>query len=78
MKVNISKEKVEAFKWRCYNTFKSVILPVAIPIILVRMESMPNDLSILVSIELWESVAYAVIIALLGSIIAGIDKTRRV
>ncbi len=66
-----------AFLWRFYNTFKSVILPVTLPVIIYELEKTPNDLSILVSMELWANLAYVAILASLGATLAGLDKVNR-
>ncbi len=65
------------FLWRFYNTFKSVILPVTLPVIIYELEKTPNDLSILLSMELWGNLAYVAVLASLASILAGLDKVRR-
>ncbi len=66
-----------AFLWRVYNTFKSVILPAVLPILIYELEQSPKDLSILWSGQLWVNIAYVSILALLGSTLAGLDKVYR-
>lgn len=74
---SIKNPLVRAYAWRVYNTFKSVILPVAIPLILLKLQETPDDLSILFKGELWLQILYAVVIALLGGVVAGLDKINR-
>ncbi len=74
---NIKDPIWKAFAWRFYNTFKSVILPVTLPLILYELEKTPKDLSTLLSAELWLNVAYVAVLAVLASTIAGLDKINR-
>lgn len=67
----------DSFKWRVINTFKSVIIPAVVPIILFELTESPNDLSVLLSKDLWLAVGYAALVALLGSLVAGLDKVYR-
>ena len=79
--MKLTKKKLEminAFSWRFYNTFKSVILPVALPFILSQMQKTPNSFEFVTNKEFWVALAYAIVISVLGSTIAGIDKLRRV
>ena len=71
-------KKIDAFKWRFYNTFKSVILPIALPFILNEMQKNPNNFEFVTNKEFWVALVYSVIIAILGSTIASLDKLRRV
>ena len=67
-----------AFLWRFYNTFKSVILPVAIPVIIYNLEQHPDNwLEIFVSASFWGNLAYVSLLAILGATLAGVDKIRR-
>lgn len=67
----------KAFAFRVYNVFKSVILPIVAYMVYERLKANPNDLSCLLEGEFWTSTLYAVIIAVLGSTIAGLDKVSR-
>lgn len=73
----IQDEVLKAFAFRVYNTFKSVILPIVLSLIVLELEKTPGDLSILVSGEFWYKILYAVIVALIGGAVAGLDKVKR-
>jgi hypothetical protein len=73
----IQNEVVRAFGFRVYNTFKSVILPIVLSLIILELEKTPGDLSCLVSGEFWYKILYAVIVALIGGAVAGLDKVKR-
>jgi hypothetical protein len=67
-----------AFAWRVYNTFKSIVLPVALPVILANVEYFQDNVFLMfISRELWLNLAYVSFIALIGSAIAGLDKVNR-
>ena len=72
-----TEEQVESFKWRVWNTFKSVIIPTVALILFTRLGETPNSLDQLLTKDLWEAIGYAVLISLLAGITAGADKTRR-
>lgn len=74
---NLTQKQIESFKWRVWNTFKSTILPVAAVTIYARLSQTEGQIDILGSWELWEAVIYAVLISLLGSLVAGVDKVKR-
>ena len=74
----MKNDKVEAFLWRFYNTFKSVIFPVVAGVLLIELEKNPGQLDVLLSGELWELVGYSLLISVLGSAVAGVDKLTRV
>ena len=69
--------QTEAFLWRVWNTFKTVCLPVVLVMVMSRLEG-ELSISVLASFEFWDSVVVAVITALAGSILTGIDKVHRV
>jgi hypothetical protein len=73
----IKDEQLKSFAYRVWNTFKSVILPIVLPLVAIQLENNPNDLSCLLEGEFWTSVAYAVVVALIGGAIAGLDKVSR-
>jgi len=70
-------EQLESFKWRIWNGFKSFVLPVVVGIILLDLQSTPDDLSGLLHGHLWVKVGYAVLITVLGSLSLGTDKVLR-
>lgn len=68
----------KAFAFRVYNVFKSVILPIILGMTYVQLQNNPNDLSCLLEAQFWFNMAYAIIVALVGSAIAGLEKANRV
>lgn len=66
--------------WRFYNTFKSVVFPLMAGALLTYFEA--NDLPIaitsFVSVDVWNYVGGAIILSILSSAIAGVDKLTRV
>lgn len=78
--LKLTAKQKDALKWRIWNTFKSlmiVIVPVGLVVVYAELQSTPNELDSLITWELWESVIYAMLIALMGSLVAGIDKVQR-
>lgn len=73
----IQDSTLKSFTYRAWNTFKSIILPIALPIIYADLQSTPDDISGILHGHLWMKVVYAVLIALVGSAIAGLDKVNR-
>lgn len=72
----LTTEQWDSFKWRCFNTFKSVILPIVLGMILVELQE-HGSFDGLFQKEAWINIAYAVVVALVGSSIAGLDKVTR-
>ena len=73
----IKNEQWKAFAFRAYNTFKSVILPIVIPLVYIELQNNPNDVGCLLEGGFWLKVLYAVVIALVGAGVAGLDKVTR-
>jgi len=73
----MTPEQLESFKWRIYNTFKSVVVPIILSMTLVQLEANPNNLSCLLEKQFWVNTAYAIMVALVGSVLAGLDKVSR-
>ena len=73
----IKDEVWRAFAFRVYNTFKSVILPLVLSLTLMELENNPGDLSCLLSWEFCSKIAYAVVVAVIGGAVAGLDKVQR-
>lgn len=73
----IKDEVWRSFAFRVYNTFKSVIAPIVLSLVLMELENNPGDLSCLLDKSFWYKVLYAVVIAIVGGAIAGIDKVNR-
>ena len=73
----MDKKQLESFKWRVYNTSVSVILPAMGIVLLNALNNTPDSLDILVSKELWVSMAYAGLVAVLSGLLAGTHKVVR-
>lgn len=69
-------EQWESFKWRVYNVFKSTILPIVLGMILVQLQESGN-FDGLFSKDIWLRIAYAVVVTLVGSSLAGLEKVVR-
>ena len=69
-------EQLDSFKWRIANTFKSIILPIVLGMILMELQEHGNFDGILTK-DVWINIAYAVVVALVGSTVAGLDKVSR-
>jgi hypothetical protein len=69
-------EQLDSLKWRIWNTFKSVVLPIVLGMVLVELQEHGNFDGILTK-DVWINIAYAVVVALVGSAIAGLDKVSR-
>jgi len=76
----MSKEKlnylIDAFLWRFFNTLKASWFPATLLALLTELESV-GDLSALADVNVWQKVAYAGLIAVLTSVLAGLDKVQR-
>ena len=68
---------LKSFAFRTYNTFKSVILPIVLPLVLIQLQNNPNDITCLLRGEFWLTILYAVVVALVGASVAGLDKVTR-
>lgn len=72
----LTAEQWESFKWRIYNTFKSIILPIVLGMVLVELQEHGN-FDGLINKDIWINIAYAVVVALIGSALAGLEKVTR-
>jgi hypothetical protein len=76
----MQKEKLnhllDAFIWRFLNTMKASILPSVLIVLLTELEKV-GDLTPLIDSSVWQKVAYAGMIAVLTSALAGLDKVQR-
>lgn len=73
----IKNEKLKAFTYRAWNTFKSVILPIVIPLVYLELQNNPDNIGCLLEGAFWMKVLYAVAVALVGAGVAGLDKLTR-
>lgn len=67
----------KAFAFRTYNVLKSIILPIVIGMTYIQLQNNPNDLSFLGEKQYWLNVLYSVLLAILGSAVAGLEKVNR-
>jgi len=72
----LTPEQWESFKWRVWNTLRSTILPIVLGMILIELQEHGNFDGILTK-DLWINIAYAVVVALVGSGLAGLEKVTR-
>jgi hypothetical protein len=72
----ITAEQWDSFRWRVYNVFKSTILPIVLGMVLIELQEHGNFEGLFTK-EIWVNIAYAVVVALVGSAIAGLDKVVR-
>lgn len=77
MQTFMTVEQWESFKWRVINTFKSVVLPIVLSMVLVQLQNHPNDLTCLGEVQFWMNIGYAVLVAIVGSTLAGLEKVNR-
>jgi hypothetical protein len=80
--ITIWLEKIQdpewkAFAFRVYNTFKTIILPIVFSLVYLELQNNPGDISCLADVSFWVKVSYAVVTALVGAGIAGLDKVNR-
>lgn len=73
----IKSPEWKAFAFRMYNTFKTIVLPIVLSMVYLELQNNPDDIACLLSGVFWLKVAYAVIVAVIGSALAGIDKITR-
>jgi hypothetical protein len=76
---SIENRLLRAFIWRVINVFTSVILPAIIPLIYLELQKPDNigSISCLFQSEFLNMMLYVSVVALVGSVIAGLDKVRR-
>lgn len=76
----MSKEKLsyllDSFLWRFINTMKASWLPATLLVLLTEIEKV-GDLTPLADVDVWQKVAYAGLVAVLTSVLAGLDKVQR-
>lgn len=74
------KEKInhliDAFVWRFLNTMKASLFPAVLGVLLMELERV-GDLSCLADPVTWQKVGFAGLVAILTSILAGLDKVQR-
>lgn len=71
-----AKALFTAFLWRFWNTLKVSVLPAIFLVFLQELEAV-GDLSCLKDPQMWMKIGYAGLVALIASILAGLDKVSR-
>lgn len=66
----------KAFAFRFYNTFKSVVLPIVLGMILFELKEHGNFEGLMEE-KVWVEVLYTIVLTLVGSAVAGYDKVSR-
>lgn len=69
-------DQLNSFKWRTWNTFKTVVLPIILSMLLVQLQKY-ESISCLTDTEFWASMAYSVLVAIISAMLAGLDKVNR-
>lgn len=67
---------LKAFAFRFYNVFKSVVLPLVLGIILRELKEHGNFTGLMEE-KVWQEVLFTVVLTLVGSAVAGLDKVSR-
>ena len=73
----IKNPLLKAFMFRFYNTFKSVVLPIVFGVILYELKEHGNFEGLFEE-KVWIEVIYTIVLTLVGSAVAGLDKITRV
>ncbi len=72
----IQNPVVKAFVFRFYNVFKSIVLPIVLGVILFELKEHGNFEG-LIDKKVWVEAIYSIVLALVGSAVAGLDKINR-
>lgn len=73
----IKNPLLRAFMFRFYNTFKSVVLPIVFGVILYELKEHGNFEGLMEE-KVWVEVLFTIVLTLVGSAVAGLDKVSRV
>ena len=73
----IKNPLLRAFMFRFYNTFKSVVLPIVFGVILYELKEHGNFEGLMEE-KVWVEVIFTIVLTLVGSAVAGLDKVSRV
>lgn len=68
---------LKTFLFRFYNVFKSFIIPTVLILVYRELQANPGDLSFLLEPSFWNEVTYSVVLLIVGSAVAGIEKVKR-
>ena len=67
---------IKAFAFRFYNVFKSVVLPLVLGIILRELNEHGNFTGLMEE-KVWQEVLFTIVLTLVGSAVAGLEKVSR-
>lgn len=67
---------IKAFAFRFYNVFKSVVLPLVLGIILRELKEHGNFTGLMEE-KVWQEVLFTIVLTLVGSAVAGLEKVSR-
>ena len=67
---------LKAFAFRFYNVFKSVVLPLVLGIILRELNEHGNFTGLMEE-KVWQEVLFTIVLTLVGSAVAGLEKVSR-
>lgn len=67
---------IKAFAFRFYNVFKSVVLPLVLGTILYELKEHGNFTGLMEE-KVWQEVLFTIVLTLVGSAVAGLDKVSR-
>ena len=74
---SIQNPILRSFVWRVINTFSAVILPALLPVIALQLANNPGNVSSVLNTDFLYNLLYVVVVALVGSAIAGLEKAKR-
>ena len=67
---------LKAFAFRFYNVFKSVVLPLVLGTILRELNEHGNFTGLMEE-KVWQEVLFTIVLTIVGSAVAGLDKVSR-
>ena len=67
---------LKAFAFRFYNVFKSVVLPLVLGTILRELNEHGNFTGLMEE-KVWQEVLFTIVLTLVGSAVAGLEKVSR-
>ena len=67
---------LRAFAFRFYNVFKSVVLPLVLGTILHELKEHGNFTGLMEE-KVWQEVLFTIVLTIVGSAVAGLDKVER-
>jgi hypothetical protein len=67
---------LKAFAFRFYNVFKSIVLPLVLGTILYKLKEHGNFTGLMEE-KVWQEVLFKIVLTIVGSAVAGLDKVSR-